>query len=207
MRVKMYYKISKQIENKYFSPWLRDESDYLNIDFILYLKGEPIYLYNNAFISFSKNSYTDFDKSYKCKIHFRAVDLGYPKIFKLLSSVMVYYHRNQYSNIDFNIESRNEAGHLLLTNTKANSSIQDLRVLRIGDVKNNDKIRVDSTIVDSKVFNTSYKFPFLLADTTITSLNNKDFSISSITYNYTSTDIPDSNPYDLYSSIIRIKEV
>ena len=207
MRVKMYYKISHQIGNKYFSPWLRDESDYLNIDFILYLKGEPIYLYNNTFISFSKNQYSDFSTPYQCKVRFRAVDLGYPKIFKLLSSVLVYSHRNQYSNIDFELESRNEAGHLLLTSTQINNSIQDLRVLRTGDIKNDARIRVDSTILDSKVFNTSYKFPFLLIDTTITSMNDKEFSISSVTYNYTSTDIPDSNPYDLYSSIIRIKEV
>lgn len=206
IRIKMYYKMSKQIGNKYFSPWLRDESNYLNIDFILYLKGEPIYLYNNSFISFSKNSYTDLNNIYPCKVHFRAVDLGYPKIFKLLSSVLVYYHRNQYSTIDFELESRNEAGHLLLSSTK-NNSIQDLRALRTGDIKNFDRIRVDSTILDSKVFNTSYKFPFLLVDTVITSANDKEFSVSSITYNYTSTDIPDSNPYDLYSSIIRIKEV
>lgn len=206
MRVKMYYKMSHQIGNKYFSPWLRDESDYLNVDFILYLKGEPIYLYNNTLLSFSKNVYTDLDKTYPCKIHFRAVDLGYPKIFKLLSSVLVYYHRNQYSNIDFDIESKNEAGHLLLANTEQNS-IQDLRALRVGDIKGTDKIRIDSTILDSKIFNTSYKFPFLIIDTVITSHNNKEFSVSSITYNYTSTDIPDSNPYNLYSSIIRIKEV
>jgi hypothetical protein len=205
MRIKMYYKISKQIDNKYFSPWLRDESDYLNIDFILYLKGEPIYLFHNTFLSFSKNTYTDLGNNYPCKIHFRAVDLGYPKMFKLLSSIMVYYHRNQFSSIDFNIESRNEAGHLLLTN-KA-KSIQDLRALRVGDIKNSDRIRVDSTILDSKLFNTTYKFPFLLADTVLTCLNDKEFSVSSITYTYTSTDIPDSNPYDLYSSIIRIKEV
>ena len=147
------------------------------------------------------------NNNYQCKIHFRAVDLGYPKIFKLLSNVLVYYHRNQYSNIEFNIESKNEAGHLLLTNSELNKSIQDLRVLRTGDIKNLDRIRVDSTILDSKIFNTAYKFPFLIIDTVINSFNDKEFSISSITYNYTSTDIPDSNPYDLYSSIIRIKEV
>ena len=207
MKVKMYYKMSHQIGNKYFCPWLRDESDYFNVDFIIYLKGEPLYLYNNTFLSFNTNVYKDIEKLYNCKVHFRGVDLGYPKMFKLLSSIMVYYHRNQYSNIDFNIESRNEAGHILLTNSKNNASIQDLRVLRVGDIHNTDRIRVDSTILDSKLFNTNYKFPFLIIDTIINSTNDKEFSISSVTYNYTSVDIPDSNPYDLYSSIIRIKEV
>ena len=68
-------------------------------------------------------------------------------------------------------------------------------------------MRLDSTILDSKVFNTAYKFPCLLADAIITATNDKEFSISSITYNYTTSETPDTTAYDLYANIIRPKEV
>ena len=68
-------------------------------------------------------------------------------------------------------------------------------------------MRLDATILDSKVFNTSYKFLCLLADSIVTSENDKEFSLSSITYNYTTSEVPDTTAYDLYSNIIRMKEV
>lgn len=207
IRVKMYYKLGYQLNEKILYPWLRDESEYFNIDHIVYIKGKPIYLYNNTLVTMHENIYTDFGKVYKCMIHFRGEDIGYPKMYKLISNAIVYYHRNQYSTIDFEIIIRNEAGHLLLDNTSKRISLQDLRALREGDKISNGSIRLDSTILDSKVFNTLYKFPCLLADTCITSSNDKEFSLSSITYNYTTSETPDTTAYDLYSSIIRPKEV
>ena len=207
MRVKCYYNIAQKIGERYYMPWLRDESKYFNIDFIIYIKGKPIYLYNNTLISFHNKVYTDFDDIYPCKLILRGVDLNYPKLYKLISNILVYYHRNQYSNIDFDLLVKNEAGHILLDSTQKVFSIQDLRALRLGDTVEDYKVRLDSTILDSKVINTSYKFPCLLAETTIISNNDKEFSFSSITFNYTTIETPDTNSYDLYSSIIRPKEV
>jgi hypothetical protein len=155
-------------------------------------------------VSFNSNVYTDFDKIYECKIHFKAVELNHPKWYKLLSSVLVYYHRNQNSNIDFEIMVKNEAGHELLSSNKA--SVQDIKNLKIGNFFNKDKLRLDSTIVDSKLFNTEYRFPLLLADTIVTTKNDQDFTIASLTYTYNTVDIPDTNPYDLYINILRKKE-
>jgi hypothetical protein len=126
---------------------------------------------------------------------------------KLISNVLVYYHRNQYSSIDFNLLVKNEAGHTLLDSTAKRISLQDLRALKAEDKVIDGEIRLDSTILDSKVFNTTYKFPCLLADTIIESTNNKEFSISSITYNYITSETPDQTVYDVYSNILRPKEV
>lgn len=209
LKLKMYYKMGYQPpnSNKVLFPWLRDESDYFNVDYIIYLKGKPVYLYNNTLISFNENIYTDFGKIYKCMIHFRGEDIGYPKVYKLISNILVYYHRTQSSQIDFNLLVNNEAGHTLIDSTSKRISLQDLKVLRSGDTIDSTKLRLDSTILDSKVFNTTYKFPCLIADSIIYSYNDKEFSLSSLTYNYTTCDTPDTTAYDLYTNIIRMKEV
>jgi hypothetical protein len=207
LKVKMYYKLGTQQNEKIVYPWLRDESDYFNIDHIVYIKGKPIYLYNNTLTTFHESNYTDFGKIYQCLVHFRGEDLNYPKMYKLISNILVYYHRNQYSKIDFDLTVKNEAGHILLDSSVKRVSLQDLRALKAGDKVIDGEIRLDSTILDSKVFNTAYKFPCLLSDAIITSNNDKEFSISSITYNYTTSDTPDTTSYDLYSNILRPKEV
>ena len=207
IRVKMYYKMANKLaDNSYVMPWLKDESKYLNTDHCIYIKGKPLFLYNNVLISFEESHYDDLGEDYECKIHFRGVDLNYPKMFKVLSNVLVYYHRNQHTKLDFSLKVLNEAGHLLLDSSKAKKTIQDLKALK-ADSLHYDSFRLDSTILDTRVINTTYKFPCLLADTIITCKNNKEFSLSSITYNYTTIQTPESNPYDLYSSIIRKKDL
>lgn len=207
IRVKMYYKMYNKLnDNSYTMPWLRDESSFLNVDHCIYVKGKPLFLYNNLLLSFEEDSYTDLGTNYECKIHFRGVDLSYPKMFKIISNVLVYYHRNQYSKIDFHLKTFNEAGHLLLDSTKAKRTIQDLKALK-ADAVYSESFRVDSTILDTRIINATYKFPCFLADTIITCTNDKEFSLSSITYSYTTIQTPESNPYDLYTSIIRKKDL
>lgn len=206
IRVKMYYKTYQQINNKAYFPWLRDESKVFNVDHIFYVKGKPIYLYNNSLISFDEKVYTDLGEIYECLIHLRAYDLEKPKMFKLLDNITVFFHRNQNSSIEFDTTVLNEAGHKLLTTSLKSNSVQDLRNLKLGNIFNNDIIKLDSTIADSKVVNSSYKFPFLLADTIVSAKNDKEFSFASITFNYLTVDVPDTNPYDLYKSILRKEE-
>ena len=207
MRVKMYYKMSNILaDNSYTSPWLRDESQYFNVNHYIYIKGKPVFLYNNVLISFDEDYYQDLSQPIPIKIHFRAVDCNYPKVFKLLSNIMVYYHRNQYTKIDFHLESRNEAGHVLIDSSKSKATLQDLKALKADD-SYSTSLRLDSTILDTRVINSTYKFPCLLIDTIITSNNKEEFSLSSITYTYTTIDTPENNPYDLYTSIIRKKDL
>lgn len=207
LKIKMYYKLGQQQNEKIVFPWLRDESQYFNIDHILYIKGKPVYLYNNTLTTFNENIYTDYGKNYKCCVHFRGEDINYPKMYKLIHNILVYYHRNQYSKLDFELVARNEAGHILLDSSEKRFSLSDLRALKTGDTIEDGSVRLDSTILDSKVFNTAYMFPCLLVDTTITAENDKEFSISSVTYNYTTSEPPDMTSYDLYANILRPKEV
>lgn len=207
MKIKMYYKLGQQQNEKIVFPWLRDESQYFNINHIIYIKGKPVYLYNNTLTTFNEEVYTDYGKNYKCLVHFRGEDLNYPKMVKLVNNILVYYHRNQYSKLEFDLVARNEAGHVLLDSSEKRFSLSDLRALKAGDTIVDGSVRLDSTILDSKVFNTAYMFPCLLVDTTITAENDKEFSISSVTYNYTTSETPDMTSYDLYANIIRPKEV
>jgi len=205
IRIKMYYKYGQTINNKVYYPWIRDESEYFNVSHILYIKGLPVYLFNNSLITFNEEVYTDLGNTYTCKVHFRGEDLNYPKMFKLLSNILVYYHRNPTSVLQMDLVCKNEANHKLLDSKNTDILAQDLKTALIGEILNNTT-KLDTTILDSRVFTPKYNFPCLLANTVIEAQSDKQFSISSITYNYTTIDVPETNPYDLYTNIINAED-
>ena len=208
MRVKMYYNMSVVYDDKtYGLPWLRDEGEVFNAKFVVYIKGKPLYLYNNILVTFDEEYYKDIDKDYVAKFHPRAEGLNYETQFKFIEHVIVGFHRNQFNNVDLDVIIKNEAGHVLIDTTSKRFSIGDLRALKLGQVHSPDAIRLDTTIQDNKLINSVNMFPCLLADATIIAKTSGSFTLTSITYNYTSCDAPDQNPYDLYSGIIRPREV
>ena len=209
MRVKMYYKLASQInDNSYAMPWLRDESEYFNVDYILYIKGNPIYLYHNLLLNFNGSTYEDLNKEVTTKIILRGYDLEYPKLIKLIHSVILYYHRNQASQVKIQVIVRNEAGHILINADDNKASTQELRVLFANKEKHlATNLRLDTTIQDTKVINASYAFPALLADAEIIATNKGEFSLSSITFTYTTCESPDTTQFDLYNSIIRPQDI
>ena len=204
IRVKLYYKQSFRYEGKLYFPWLRDESKYFSTKHIIYLEGQPLYLYNNVLIAWHLPEYTDFGEIYLNKIRLKAEHLNYPQMFKTLVNVLLFYQRDQHEEIDFDLEVRNEAGHLLIDSRDKRKSSQSLKALKTGQRYDPDKkLRVDSTIQDTKLFPVAYGFPCLLAEAIITAKTAREFSLASITFNYTTLDIPETNPYDLYSKILR----
>jgi hypothetical protein len=205
MKLKLYYKMYQNFNNKIYFSWLRDESPLFNARHLFYLNNNPVYLFNDNLVTLNAGIYTDFDKVYECRIRLKSTDLEKPKMFKLLDNVTLFYNRNHKSDVDIEVVGYNEAGHKIIEWNNVKLS-QDLRTLSVGDIFNKEKIKIDSPSIDSKVINTSYKFPFLLVDIVISSKSEKDFSFSSITFNYSTVDIPDQNPYQLYSSINRIKD-
>jgi len=205
-RWKVYYKMGHEINNKYYLPWLRDESKFFNVDHILYLKGKPVYLYNQSLLSFEQDCHTDLGEQYPVEIRFRAEDLHYPKLMKLLSNVLIFYHRDPSSRLKLSLTLRNEAGNILLDSFDTTTT-QDLRSLRAGTKLLDEPFRLSTPGVESKVFNTTTKFPCLLVDASIKALNDSAFSVSSITYNYTTIETPDTTPYNLYIKIIRKDEL
>jgi len=205
IRVKLYYKMSVQYtDNNYGMPWLRDESDVFNVKHIIYIKGKPIYLYNNVLLSLDENYYKDIDKDFTCTIHNKASDLNYESFLKLIENVDVSFHRNQFNKVDIDVIIKNEAGHILLDTTSKRYAANDLGALFVGKKLDKDEMhRVGTTIQDHKLFLTINKFPCLLADTTIKVKTEGSFTLSSLTYMYTSIDAPDTNPSEIYKNIIR----
>lgn len=201
-RIKLYYKYYTNISGKIYFAWLRDESVLFNTRHFFYVNSKPIYLYNNTLVSTNENYYKDFDEVYTCYVKLKAYDLEKPKMYKLLDNVTLFYNRNQYSEIDIEVEGINEAGHKIIE-WKNKPLTQNKKTLRVGDKLNNEVVKLDSTLIDSKVINSVYKFPFLLVEIVVKSTSEKDFSFSSITFNYSTVDIPDQNPYGLYKNIVR----
>ncbi len=208
MRVKMYYKISNQIpDGSYVHPWLRDESDFLNISAVMSVKGRPVYLKNGLLFSFEGSEYGDMEEEFPCKIRTKGYDCGYPQMFKILDSVQFYYHRNQYSKVSFKAIVRNEAGHQILTEADNEATLQDAKAIIDGTRIDDDQMRVDSTTVDTRILNVGYRFPFQLADVTVITSNKGAFSLSSVTFRYQTMETPDSMTYDLYSKILRPEDL
>jgi hypothetical protein len=202
LRVKLYFKFySNQMGKIYFS-WLRDESKVFNSKHILYINKKPMYLYNNSLVTMHEDYYKDFDEVYPAKVVFKSYDLQKPKMYKLLDNITLFYNRNQNSNVDFTLLAQNEAGHTILEYENKDLT-QNRATLKVGDKLNNDKLKLDSTLIDSKVINSAYKFPFLLVQVTLINLSTELFSFGSLTFNYSTVDIPDTNPYALYKDIVR----
>ena len=208
IRIKMYYKMASKLDDEsYTMPWLRDIGKVFNSRFIIYIKGKPVYFVNNMLITFDEENYNDLGDDYDCVIHFRGEGLNYPSQFKLIENVLFSFHRNQYNKIDLDVIIRNEAGHILIDSNSKLKSIGDLGALKAGDSLRVEQKRLDTTIQDTKLFNSVNMFPCLLADAKLTVKTSGKFVLSSVTYNYTSTETPDQNPYDTYVNIIRPKEV
>ena len=205
MRVKMYYKMSVQYDdNTYGMPWLRDEGKIFDTNFILYIKGKPIYLYNNVLLSLDKNYYLDINDPIVCNIHFKAVDLNYESFLKLIENCIVTFHRNQFNKIDIDVIIKNEGGHILLDTESKRYAANDLGTLYVGTkYKANGQNKIGTTIQDNKMFITINKFPCLTADTSIKVITDGSFTLTGLTYSYTTIDSPDSNPSEIYNKIVR----
>ena len=197
IRAKIYYKRGYMQGNKAYFPWLVDQSNYLNTRYLMYIDGKSTYLYNNLLIQFDSNVYTDLDEPFETIIRMRAYDLNYPKFSKFINKVLLYYYRGPKQPLDIEIKLYNEAGYLLLQD-----DVKDKKILHDGSIIN-DSI-LGSSIVESKTFNLAYKFPLLLSDCEIKINNTSDFSLSSITYNYTVATTPELTRPEVYKNIIRV---
>lgn len=196
-RAKIYYKRGYMQGNKVYFPWLVDQSEFFTTRYLMYIDGVSTFLHNNLLIQFQSNEYTDLNQPFETIIRMRAYDLNYPKFSKFINKAHVYYYRGPKQPLDFDIKLYNEAGYLLLED-----SVQDKRVLFEGESSTNAIL--GSSIIETKTFNLPYKFPLLLCDCEIIINNTSDFSLSSITYNYTVTTTPELTRPEVYKNIIRV---
>lgn len=218
MRVKLYYKTYNKIGNKYFYPWLRDESEFFNVDNLVHIKGEPLYLIDN--VLYKQEGYLDNGTKYPCNIKFRAEFLGHDKIYKLVESVLLNYYRDHSEDIRVAIVSFNEAKHKLLDSENKGLSLKDITAIRNESpqvsqdtkaLREGDKIdtptRVGYGTVDTKLVTGSHSLPCLSVSTEIYATCDGVFSLASLTYAYTTIDMPKSSPFDLYSNTIKPEEI
>lgn len=204
IRVKMYYKMTVQYsDNSYGMPWLRDESNVFNANNILYVKGNPLYLYQNVLLSFNEKEYKDIDSDYECYVHLKGVDMNYESFYKLIQNCSISFHRNQFNNIDLDVKIKNEAGHTLIDSKSKRFVKNDLGTLFVGQKINKENYKIGSTIQDNKIFIAINQFPCMLADAYITAKTEGSFTLSGITYSYTTIEQPDTTTTETYTNIIR----
>jgi hypothetical protein len=201
-RVKMYYKIGKIDTGRIVFPWLRDESDTFNVDFILYIEGNPYHLYDNILIGYHTKHFKDLDISYTSNMRLRGFDMNYPKFLKSLNRLTLYYYRGQNTPNEISVDVTNEAGYTLL-NKEKDIQHQDKQVLYTNGQVDTGKLRVDLNEIDIKVFTASRRFPCMLAFVNVEVKNDNDFSLSSITFHYKTKGLPKTTPYDSYRKITR----
>jgi len=198
MRLKMYYKLATQGEDKIYYPWLRDESKTFNVRKIIYMDGIATHLYDNRLIQYSGDNFNDLGNRYTSKYVFRSYDLNYPGIVKFIHGVIVYYYRGRTSSSVFTLKVNNEAGYPLMEQTES-----EAKVFQTGDNIGSTPGQLDLENVSVKIFHAPYKFPCLLADTNIIINNDGDFSLGSVTYLFTTAELPDTSMTPDYRKIIR----
>lgn len=201
MRIKMYYKNGYMLDNKVYFPWLKDEGTTFNVDTVFQLGGVSTHLYNNNLIQYTDELGQDLKEDFKYSIRLRAVDLGYPKITKLLKSVILYYYKDIYE-AEIKVEAKNESGNIILSQSsrEAPSSVDKPSIQYNEVLTNNHKI--GRTMQEARIFKPNYRFPCLLVDLYIEGKNKGLFSLSSVTFDYITTNIPQKTTLDSYKQII-----
>lgn len=199
MRLKMYYKIGQEIDGKVFFPWLRDESSKLNSDAIFYIDGISSHIVDGDILQFDDEHYCDVDDPYDCVIKLKAYDLNYPKLSKFIRNMIINYHRPDHGRIAIQASVINEAGHELFDTTCSKESLQDLETVKDGTLRG----KIGRTLADTKTYLPKYMFPLLQAATELVVTTDGSFVFNDITFNYYTTDVPESNQFDRYSKIVR----
>lgn len=199
MRLKMYYKIGQEIDGKVFFPWLRDESSKFNSDAIFYIDGISSHIVDGDILQFDDEHYCDVDEPYNCVIKLKAYDLNYPKLSKFIRNMIINYHRPDHGRIAIQASVINEAGHELFDTTCSKESLQDLETVKDGTLHG----KIGRTLADTKTYLPKYMFPLLQAATELIVTADGSFVLNDVTFNYYTTDVPETNQFDRYSKIVR----
>ncbi len=197
LRLKIYYKMLAEDTTKYSMPALLDTFDY-NISNIITIQGKSKYLIDNML--FTSEGYVDNGKVFPCYIYTKSLDMGYPKQVKFINSVILGNQKSLLEAADIKVIVKNESEYVLLDSSK--KTLQNLRNLSTSEpIKT--PMKLGMTQINNTVYNTQYKYPCLSASVLITARTQGMFSLSSITFVYTSAETPDGTPFDNYTKIIR----
>ena len=226
VRWKMYFKESIRYENENHItyPWLRDLSPLLNCKGLLNINNQETYLTSNfQLVQFNSIDYSDLGEEYKMRIITKAWDLTYKNIVKFVNSIMLNYSRGNTSILKLNLYAFNESairligprseafidkytGKVVYAN-KDNYYDEDAHDMDkpslILNTTNLGNAKIGIPYFSSKMFHSEKRFPMINVSVAIESSSKEAFSLSSISFNYITTDISPKTLPKLYSEILR----
>lgn len=224
LRWKMYYKnpIYNPGENKPSYPWLRDKTEALKIDSTFKINGISTHVTEDYLIQYTDDKYLDLGKEYEHSVKTKAYDLGLPAFGKFLNSLMMGFYRGSTVVSVIDVDVYNEAEYLLIgkrstsfydeetqtviwgdPDTYYGRNIEEMDRPTLSDESVLDGSRLDKALYSSKTFNADLRFLCLGAYVHIRSSSPEAFALSSLIFDYTSTDLPSKSLTELYSQIIR----
>ena len=197
MRIKMYYKLAYELQNKIFFPWLRDEGEIFNATKVITINGKSTLFSHMNLIQFPRGSHLDLEDPYESSIKLKGYDLNYPNITKMIQNISLAYYRDHHCGIDLRVIARNEANHLLLDQTSR--SQQDLPTVQDGITSG----KIGDVLIDTKIYSPYHSFPLLYTSVEIIINGKGNFALHEIAFHFRTLNIPKTTQYDLYSNIIR----
>ena len=216
-RWKLYYNMPFRYEgkDKIIYPWLRDESPALKIDSIISLDRVPTHINKNMLIQYTDETYNDLGQKFDTVIITKAYSMTeINKIVKFVNSVILKFYRSSEDRLDMDVLVYNEANRLLIGESEEAYFDEKIGEIVWGKkekdyeapmfvVESSDlQSKIGRDLFNTKVYNVDMKFPCLSAYVFIRFGSNEAFKLSSLTFNYTSTDMPAYDLGKLYSEII-----
>lgn len=226
LRWKLYYKMpfNYQGQAKTFYPWLRDETEILQVDNILVIRGTPTHVYNDRLIQYTNKLATDLGETFKTRFLTKAYPISPIRgTVKFVNSVLFKFFRGSTDVLSLDFKLYNEANRLLVGQKFesfydessdqvvwddphayfAEVTEEDDRPSWILGQTNLNTARLGSHLYSSKVYRPDLRFPCLSAYAMITIDSKEAFALSSITFDYENTDLPQKSLPQLYASIWR----
>ncbi len=230
LRWKMYYKMPFRYQgtDKTFYPWLRDESEHLAIDGVVVINNIPTHIIDGKLLQYTNLVCVDLDETFKTKFltkAYRISEIG--GLVKFINSLLLKFYRGSTDTLSLDVQVFNEANRKLL-GAKFESFYDDEigqvvwdnpssyykeltdetdRASLILDKTTLEDVKLGSHLYSSKVYRPDLRFPCLSAYVVIQIDSAEAFSLSSMTFDYTTTDLPARNLPKIYSEIIRKDDV
>lgn len=223
LRWKMYYKRAIYDENIPFFPWLRDLTSALEINGIVKINNTVTHITTDKLIQYNGIDYKDLGENFEHSITTKAFHLNYPGFGKFVNSMHISFYRGATTLLVMNVDVFNEANFKLIGINETSfydeeldtivwaefDSYYGLNILdpdRAALIEGTTAIegsKLGKSVFTSRVYNPDLKFPCLSAYATIKSSSPEAFSLSSITYDYTTTELPAKTLPQIYSEIFR----
>jgi hypothetical protein len=223
IRWKMYYKRANYNENIPYFPWLRDISTTFNIKSVVKINNVVTHMYENKLIQYNDFGFKDLAEEFNFKIVTKAYHLEYPGFGKFVNSLLLNFYRGSTALLELTLNVYNESNFKLIGSTETsfydentnsivwgdfnkyyNIDIEDPdRASLVLDLTSISGSKLGKSIYSSKVYNPDLKFPCLSAYVVIESSSPEAFSLSSLTFDYTTTEMPAKSLPLIYNQILR----